>query len=477
MADLVPSYFCYGCHELVNNYRTVQYVKNARDNGLFEETECCPSLIACGCPADDTGFTDPATDEVCWYDPAIPASAEFLGLWIVSSTGIYDSHFQESATSTVGRGVTIGRPTWTAKEMAFEAIVFSSSCRGQDYGLEYLRRTLETPDNGCSDPSMCQSGGCGTRNLNIRFFCPNEGELDDGLRTFLNVGTIDGLKISDGDRRDKCCCTMRRVTFTLASERPESYSFQGNCIDEDATIGFPQCWDWNAPCDGNSKRCTSCVTCGGTSICGQTDCDACEQCVGCTYESTVYLTPPEPPEVIKDCYTPPLEWAVQCCCPANQPTVRDTTYRIEIFSGHGRRNPDGSAVPANRDGLRNLRLMIFDNPIGLPCADTSQEAYDLWKGQDPCAELHIKALPADTILAIDGPSRTISAYCKNICIPADNLVFNACGGSVFPLLSSCSPKMICAEWALWSTPFSEQVGTYPTLMPAHIKVDMYNVHR
>lgn len=471
MADFTPSFMCYGCHELINTKRTYTYIKWAQDNGLFETDGCCPNVNNCGCPDDDTGFVDPITDEVCWYDPAIPASSEFLGVWIVGMTGLWDSPFTESITDTVGRGVTIGRARWGAKEAHFEVMVFATSCRGMDYGLEYLRRTLETPENGCQDPAQCSTGGCGTHNMRIRAFCPNPGDPDDGIREFLNVGTIDGLKVADQDKRDKCCCTMRRATFTLASERPESYSFQGTCIDEDASNAFTQCWDWNAPCEGNSIVCPTCSTCGGSEICGQIDCDACEQCAGCTYQSTEFVAPPQPAQVIKDCYSPPLEWAIQCCCPDPllQPTVRDTTYRIEIFSGHGIPRPPGYPTL----GIRDLRLLIFDNPLNLPCRDESQDAYDAWAGRTPCGELHIKGLPADTTLIIDGRSRTINAICKNVCVPADDLVFNACGGSVFPLVSSCSPKMICADWALETTPFVED----PTVFPAHIKVDLYNVHR
>lgn len=455
---------CFGCHELVNAKRTYTYIQWACSNGMFE-SECQPNVSDCGCPDDNTGFVDPVADSVCWYDPAIPASSEFLGLWIVGLTGLWDSPFSQSMTDTVGKGVTIGRPRWAGKEAHFDAMVFATSERGMDYGLEYLRRTLESPDNGCADASQCQTGGCGTRSMRIRAFCPQPGDPDDGIREFLHVGTIDGLKVTDQDKRNKCCNTMRAVSFTLASERPESYSLQGNCIDEDASNAFVQCWDWNAACDGNSIRCVECMTCNDITFCGQIDCDVCEQCVGCAYQSTIYTAPPDPPTVIKDCYSFPLEWAVQCCCPdpESQPTVRDSTYRIEIFSGHGL---------APTIGLRDLRLLFFDNILNFDCADTSQEAYDQWSDYSPCAELHIKAIPPDTTLIIDGRTRTINAICKNVCLPADSLVFNACGGSVFPLVSSCSPKMICAEWALQTTPFVENISVFP----AHIKVDIYNVH-
>jgi len=465
---------CYGCHELVNTKRTYTYIRWAQQNGLFETDGCCPNVNNCGCEDDDTGFVDPITDEVCWYDPAIPASSEFLGIWIIGLTGLWDSPFSETATETVGRGVTLGRARWGAKEAHFEAMVFATSCRGMDYGLEYLRRTLETPSNGCQDPSQCQTGGCGTRTMRIRAFCPDPGDPDDGIREFLNVGTIDGLKVTDQDRRDKCCCTMRKVTFTLASERPESYSDQGVCIDEDADDSFVQCWDWNAPCDGNSIICDTCVSCTGIALCGQVDCDACEQCPDCHYEATVYVAPPQPAQVIKDCFSYPLEWAVQCCCPEGQPTVRDTTYRIEIFAGHTYDSATPSILPR---GLRDLRLLIYDNPLNLPCRDLSQEDYDMWKERTPCGELHIKALPPDTTLIIDGRTRTINAICKNVCVAAESLVYNACGGSVFPLVSSCSPKMICLDWALHTTPFPDILTGTVSGVPAHVKIDLYNVHR
>lgn len=466
MADFTPSFMCFGCHELINAKRTYTYVQWAKANG-FWEPDCCPTVNDCGCPDDDTGFVDPITDNVCWYDPAIPASSEFLGIWSISMTGLWDSPFSQSVSETVGRGVNIGRPRWGAKEAHFEVMIFATSARGMDYGMEYLRRTLESPDNGCQDLSQCSSGGCGTRNMNIRAFCPDPGDTDSGIREFLNVGCIDGFKITDADRRDKCCNTYRKATFVLASERPESYSFQGTCIDDDATNAFTKCWDWDAPCSGNTISCVSCSTCGGPELCGQIDCDACEQCVDCNNQQTVYVAPPVPPSVIKDCYSPPLEFAVQCCCPdtESQPTVRDTTYRIEIFAGHG--------LPTAPDGIRDLRLMIYDNPLGLDCRDASDDAFAQWDGISPCAELHIKALPNDTTLVIDGRTRTISALCKNVCVPADSLVFNACGGSVFPLVSSCTPKMVCLEWALQTTPFAETPGAFP----AHVKVDMYNVHR
>lgn len=470
MSDLTPSYLAYGCHELVNNLRTEAYVQWARETGRFENQECCPTLNACGaCCVEDVGYENPIDDAVCWYDPLIPESADFLGIIIEETSGLYDSDYTQSMNETVGSGMSLGRGRHQGKQFGFVAHVFAATCCGMDYALEYLRKTLEDP-TGCGNGLACQLGGCSTTCLEVRVCCPEDGQPDSGLRQYLRVGTIDGLKVADQDRKDKCCCTRRKVTFTLASERPESFSSQSTCLDTDASAEFTQCFKWDT-CVGVEEPCGPCGNCGSSAICGDfagIDWENCSTCGDCGFQCEPTLPPP--PVLIRDCFDSPLSWAVQCCCPDDLPTKRDTTFKITIETGHDITDPD------NIRGLRSMQIKIYDNFAGLPCADTSDEAYALWQQREPCSVLKIPSLPPDSTLVVDGRYRKSTITCKGSCTSANRLVTNSVGSSPFPLVASCSTKMICVEWDENNTVFGEQAnGT--TLVPAHITIETFAVHK
>lgn len=213
------SYLCFGCQELANNARLSSYVQWAAQTGAWDGSDCCVEMPhACWCENDGSpnDFVDPITDEVCWYDPAAPESSEYLGMYITKVMGLRDSAFARGVTDNLGRGVTLGRGRQGSRVFVIEAMVIATSCCGMDYGMEYIRRVLE---RGCGQGSCLTGCGdlasCGLTCMTGRVCCPEDVEdFDSGLRQWVNVGIVDGVKeVEDGSSSCRCC--MRKVTFTV----------------------------------------------------------------------------------------------------------------------------------------------------------------------------------------------------------------------------------------------------------------------
>src|SRR3972149_12241495 len=208
------SYLLYGCQELANNARLKAYLAWGATEGAWAGADCCPSMPhECWCPNDGVpgDYVDPVTDDACWVDPLIPESGEYLGLEITKVTGLRDSAFARTATDNIGRGVTLGRARTGSRVFVIEATLIATSCCGMDYGLEFVRRVLE--NGGCGVGSCLTGcadlGNCGLTCMTGRVCCPEDIEVaDSGLRQWVNVGLVDGLKEGD-EEQSACRCCMR----------------------------------------------------------------------------------------------------------------------------------------------------------------------------------------------------------------------------------------------------------------------------
>lgn len=450
------SFMLYGCTELANNARLSAYVQWAAETGAWEGSDCCVEMPReCWCPNDGlpTDYVDPITDGACWVDPLVPESSEYLGLYITNVGGLRDSAFTRGATENIGRGVTLGRGRSGSRVFTITALVIGTSCCGVDYGIEYLRRVLE--QGGCGAGTCLEGcdalGSCGLTCMTGRVCCP-EGETDDGLRQWVNVGLVDGVKEVEESGMANCHCCMREVTFIVQSETAESYSCDPViCLDKDADLEntATRCFDWINGCPDELEQDPEC-----------TDDPACppNACVL-----------PAPPNRVNNCFCEPIGVSIDCCCAADQANHRDETYRITITAGR-----DPSNVPYTQYGQRNTRVKLYTNDPKKSCPSDDFVAAQQWSRGDECASLDIPFLKPGAKLVIDGRTERVSVECDGKCYPGWASVFAPTGDDPFPILSSCNGIFACIEWDLGTTQFEVDPGAGK--IPAHVKVERFKVY-
>lgn len=426
------TYASFGCAAFADNARTYAYHQWAKESGLYS-LDCCPRLDDCSCPNDSQTWTDPVTDDAPWIDPNNPHSEEFLGVMIMKVTGVNDSTLSRDVVDGFNEGTILGRDRLRGKTMVFEMLVLGYTCAGVDYGIEWLRKLTERSICQCQDlADPCEQ--CTGRQLTLRKFCPDidPGDCDHGLRTWDSVGVVDGVKEVDDEQLKQLCCCLRKVTMTMQTESPYSYSCprdycEGELVaDED---NYTRCYDWRADCL-TCDTCDACDRCGRDSICN------------CFPLGDLEIIVPE-----NECFCEPIEKVFSCCCIDD--ITDDTAIVLDIYSGSDPGNDLFTDL-----GARNMVIKVYDNPDNMPCI-TDQDSWDAWALV--CAErlrfeLNVSYIPSDSTLTIDGRSQRVTLTCDGVCRPFDQVV-TSLTGQIFPFTSACGSVMICIEWDKYNTQF------------------------
>lgn len=461
MTSTRHSFAQFGCAPFADNARTLAYHEWACREGLYPD-ECEVELWDCSCPLDapDVPFTTPddPANPAPWYDPNDPASMEFLGAMILGIAGMTDSTAKRDPSDAFGDGTILNRLRLAGRSFTFEILLLSTSCRGADYGVEWLRRVLETDLCGCG-PNPCEA--CYGKELTVRRSCDDAGEeCDSGLRSWSSVGVVDGIKVTT-DGEDACCCVVQRATFVMQSEQPYSFgcTTEACAINSATTPYFEKCFDWGSECDdccdedryGNRRKCDRCLT---DPLCE---------------DITVDDPRPTSIDAFVDCYCEPLQRRIQSCCVQEIGAAGfDTALTIEVFSGVDG-SGDADALYFAKYGLRNLRISIFDNPDSLPCI-TDEESYDAFCATRPKPrfELQMPYIPANSTLTIDGRSQRVFLECDGKCRPFPYALDNT-KGRLFPLVTNCEPMIVTFEWDTDNS----QLRTGPGRVPSMIDIQTH----
>lgn len=447
---ITPTYMQYGCNPLINNARTYQYWLWACEQGMLGG-ECTFSIEDCSCASDvecDPGpFVDPITDNVCWYDSTAPESAEFLGAYIISLRGSRDSTFSREVVDSVGVGSVLQQPRLRGRAFQFEVMLIATSCAGMQYGIEYMRRTLE-------DSSTCGQTGCIScqgREMTLRVFCPKGGDSDNGLRQWLSVGLVDGMQEVEEGINPRCCCNLRRFTFTMQSESPYAFNDEELVCEIEASTSL----DGYCNFDFDASLCDNCIRieCDG-------DCDNCELDPLCQCEFIFEC----PPVISDDCETcEPWRIVRACCCIEDLPNAHDTAFTIEI---------DGGRAAAFTDlydlkGLRNVRVRFWDKPAWIPCPTTDEELEEFTTNRAPCWDIRVPYIPFEGTVRLNGKLDRSEVICNNKCKPYDRLIATGDADSLYPLVSSCAGMLLCVEFDADKTPMT---GNPDTITPAAVRI-------
>jgi hypothetical protein len=436
--SFAPTYACFGCVDFANNARTKAYVAWACRTGRYSG-DAPPMNWLCTCPADDEEWTDPITDQVCWYDPLIPESADFLGVVVYGSSNVRSSSFSREISNGLNGGSVLGQPIVVGKQLMLEVWLYATSQAGMDYGIQWLRRQFEGDQRCPSDGATCAS--CQGQLLTIRTSCPDESALDDGLHSWAAAGTIDGFQPVDDEfpmgRRN--CEKITTGTITIATESFSSYSTNPYSSSE---VDISSAFTALGNCLLESQLPTLDDVC--CPICS-TGCDPCTTDPACDCLPPFILEP----EVVGNsapCFKDPVCRCVAAIAVENLPAGYETALRMTLQAGWDPLNPI-----FQKYGMRNFVFRVFENPstetdpFGLPLP-TDLETYEyLTERLGPCAEVGVSWMPAGSQLVVDGLSGQTWLKCNGKCVD-HSLRVETISGSIFPLKARCTNLVITVEW-------------------------------
>lgn len=433
MSTRTPSLVCLGCSDIVNNQRTQAYIQWAQAQGKFD-VKCCPSPYFSWCEDDNAIFTDPVTDEACWFDPNFPESADFLGVYVNDLDGLENDTYTRSVSNNLSDGSSLGRGSLSGKTLTFDVVLFGTSCAGLEWGRRWLQRTLR--GQAC-DHSGRGTGRCGTKELKIRACCPVPLGADDGIRIFPKAALTVGVTRADGDRRDACCDVYQRYTFVLTTTTNAAFSEPVDaCVDVMPDSGDVYCFDWDS-CDTVATSCRCSAACDGS-------------CPDALFVS---------PTLINDYPCGPFERVTACCCIGGTASSSvGSALILELFSGS-----DPSNASFNASGATDVLIDFYPNPKMLPCPTTQEELETFKAVSEPCAEVNICRIPPRASIKIDG--RTGEALL--ICNGEETPVYDLVRGDLTKLVAGCYDMIACVTWNAWSVVFGP---ASPSVSPSRFSV-------
>lgn len=155
---------------------------------------------------DETDGSQSVLATTPWTDSSRPESKEFLGLWIDEIDGL-DGSITRSVDQKMGGlgGASLGPLVATGRAVKVHGYLMAQSCRGLDYGREWLIDILSTACNPCPDAVM---------RIRVAVPSPDDGTNDaEGLYYFYDVGLTDGPVIGPSSAD----CDLAEVNFTLTA--------------------------------------------------------------------------------------------------------------------------------------------------------------------------------------------------------------------------------------------------------------------
>ncbi|MEZ0073629.1 hypothetical protein [Planotetraspora sp. GP83] len=420
---MLDTYLLLGDTEIANHARLDAYLQSVGSPLTTRE--------ACGCPTftaqlvGDQPYTTPQADAAPWWDPNVPASAEFAGLMVLEVAGLGDHPVKRTVTTAVAGGAALGPPRVQPRTIVVTALVLGSTCCGVDYGLNWLARALE----GCGTPKCgdCPSAACGGTDLTVYNCCPSESlDVEEFTarhrRTLRRVALVDGptvvARAGDGCTTGDGCSTgadILTVEFTLTAATPWLWADPVPILD--AAI----------PRDSSNNCIQWCVhpsaNCPGP--CALAACP--EPPVLCSDPTCRTPTPPSPP--------PPDT----CFCQALAPDVQcfdlDRSSRARWF-------PDAPVIviDAGAAALRRLTVTFYERTAaqaGMTCAQIADAGRCA-----PHSVYHAAYVPGGGTLTLDGQVGRATVTCQGVTETSPD-VFGRDGAPPSWRLLECNAFCVC----------------------------------
>ncbi|MDQ8708206.1 hypothetical protein RCO28_37970 [Streptomyces sp. LHD-70] len=254
-------YLDLGSTSIIDNELTYALAEQA---GLGHILRCPP------CPTPDPAWRARKVPDAPWWDDAVPASREFLGLYGLEFTGLTSPTRSRTLTELAHAGATLGRLRASHREIGVRATALATSEAGLSFGLSWLAWALENAD---TDPTY-GTGACGGTAAHLLAYCAADDET--AWRTLYDVGLLsfdeDPLIRAGAAGCHTDGARIAEVTFTLVAGRPWLY---GPPVTLATQLGFVTETLW--PCQGWTAHQ---VGVPGTPIdCSKTVTDECIQWV------------------------------------------------------------------------------------------------------------------------------------------------------------------------------------------------------
>lgn len=197
------------------------------------QPECDPYQVG-DCAPTPTG-TDPADplDPAPWYDPAIPQSAEFAGLWVTNITGFGSTWKRELNERASQDGGLFGRGRRESRTIEVEGLLVAATCCAAAYGLRWLASTLRAPS--CTSDQSCEG------NTFTVLDCCSAGTFRERWRQLRSVAVLEGPTLeTDSEATCGCgCAPVQFVRFTLGAANPSLWLDPEIVIDGQTMISGP----------------------------------------------------------------------------------------------------------------------------------------------------------------------------------------------------------------------------------------------
>lgn len=176
--------------ELWNNERVMAYLAGSPELGVqalktpsmsLSERCGCPTILPYVCdpgPLPDGSYLSPAIDPAPWYDPAVPDSVDFAGLFVESITP-FDLPIGRTVSAGAILGGSLGPLRLGPRTITVTGWLLARTCCAAEYGLRWLAEAL-------AQTQSC--AGCSLGDLSMLRCCPPEA---DSCR-LISTGTADG---------------------------------------------------------------------------------------------------------------------------------------------------------------------------------------------------------------------------------------------------------------------------------------------
>lgn len=220
--------------EISNGARTTQYLRTGQGGLGFQVgpagggCDCSVQWRDLGCESQEECFVSPAWDPAPWYDPDVPASADFLGMLIPDMRSWFDGLAQRNVTARLSGlgGASIGPMHQEPRELPVAATL----CARNQAGVEYGRRWLQQVLSRFCDP-------CHLSVAELRSSCPPCDESDDteGQWFVYETGLTAGAKIAvtpPAGGGPIGCQQIMPISLTLTAGNPFLYKPAIVCIED-----------------------------------------------------------------------------------------------------------------------------------------------------------------------------------------------------------------------------------------------------
>jgi hypothetical protein len=219
-------YMQYGDRELFNNNRLDAYANSLVRTLNVRACDTCDSL--------DTDYDSPITDPAPWYSASDPLSADFVGILPLDVEGLEGDVRQAETAQRHGDGGYISRVRRPIREVRVTALLIANSSPGLEYGMDWLRGTLNAGLRGpvfgaeaaFSAPDFIDiNSQCNDDKRDLMFYeaCPQGTATEDKMyRVLRGAACVDGP--TPIQKIERSSGYMYRVEFTMASGDPFVYS-------------------------------------------------------------------------------------------------------------------------------------------------------------------------------------------------------------------------------------------------------------